>query len=47
MSAGCCTKSKPCDIGGGYCGSDDHCGGNLVCGTANCQDFHSGAPANL
>jgi len=38
----CCTRKKPCNIGGGDCDSDSDCAGNLKCGTDNCAaDFSS------
>ena len=39
---GCCTRKKPCNIGGGDCDNDSECAGNLKCGTDNCAaDFSS------
>ena len=38
----CCTRNKPCNIGGGDCDSDYDCAGNLKCGQNNCAaDFSS------
>ena len=37
---GCCTKERPCEVGGGDCYKDETCAGDLVCGEKNCQDFH-------
>ena len=38
----CCTRNKPCNIGGGDCDSDYDCAGNLKCGLNNCAaDFSS------
>ena len=36
---GCCSSSQPCGILEGDCDSDNHCLGNLTCGSNNCLDI--------
>ena len=36
INNGCCTKSKPCNVGDGDCDNDNQCAGSLVSGTDNC-----------
>eukprot|EP00931_Biecheleriopsis_adriatica_P083864 TRINITY_DN5754_c0_g2_i2.p1 TRINITY_DN5754_c0_g2~~TRINITY_DN5754_c0_g2_i2.p1 ORF type:complete len:951 (-),score=73.54 TRINITY_DN5754_c0_g2_i2:370-3222(-) len=39
-------ESNACGLGDGDCDNDAHCGGDLVCGTDNCREFHSSLPAS-
>ena len=43
---GCCSISRPCDIGGGDCDNNSDCKGDLVCGKDNCKDDYSSASSN-
>ena len=36
----CCTETNKCQLGGGDCGRDAACVGDLVCGQDNCLLFH-------
>jgi len=37
----CCTAASPCVEGEGDCDNDQECGGDMVCGNNNCQQFSS------
>ena len=46
----CCESEDPegskCTEGQGDCDSDGGCAGDLVCGTDNCREYHSGASSS-
>ena len=35
----CCSSSRPCNVGGGDCNSDDDCAGESTCGNDNCKSY--------
>ena len=37
----CCSAASPCVEGEGDCDNDQECGGDMVCGDNNCQQFSS------
>ena len=37
VDGSCCTSDNPCNLGEGDCDTDEHCIGDLVCGTNNCD----------
>jgi len=43
----CCTKHRPCALGGGDCSRDDDCQEGLVCGSNNCRNFHPNADRKM
>ena len=38
---GCCSRCRPCDVGGGDCDNNNECAGDLICGSDNCDEFHN------
>jgi len=37
----CCTEQNKCGVAQGHCSSDNHCKGDLECGSDNCHSFDS------